>query len=193
MLRKILLSTIAVASFGSSAAALADDDRSSYRRQIRDFFDCAYTRPVRFPGTIVDAAIATPELSILTHAVIDAGLAETLSGPGPFTVYAPLNSAFEAVPSSILGAIVGDVDLLTAVLTYHVVGGANFRTDPRRVFSRPAEVTTVQGQTLFFNRNSDGTRINQSNLVTCQPVRTTNGVVYLINSVLLPQFFPTED
>ncbi len=189
---RTLVTAVAMAAMSMPAFADDDDDddnRSSRAEQIREFFRCAYTRPVHFDGTIVDAAIATPDLSILTQAVVDAGLAETLSGEGPFTVYAPLNSAFLNIPADVLGAITGDVNILAAVLTYHVAEGAGWRNDPRRVFNnRIAQIRTVQGQQLFFSRDRDGTEINQSNLVTCQPVRTDNGVVYLIDSVLLPQF-----
>lgn len=151
-----------------------------------DYFACATTPPVKVEGTIVDAAVATPALSTLVGAVVGAGLVDTLNSPGPFTVFAPTNDAFANIPASILTPIVGDVDLLTAVLTYHVVAGANRHIDPRWVYRRAVEVETVQGQTLFFNRNG-GPQVNQSN-VSCQPVHTSNGVVYVIDSVLLPQF-----
>lgn len=123
---------------------------------------------------------------MLADAVVAAGLASTLSGPGPFTVYAPTNAAFQKIPPAVLSAITSDTSLLTAVLTYHVTPGKGRDLDPRLVFSTPKEVPSVQGQTVFFSR-STGPQVNQSN-VACQPVRTTNGVVWLIDSVLLPQF-----
>jgi uncharacterized surface protein with fasciclin (FAS1) repeats len=83
----------------------------------------------------------------------------------------------------VLGAIGGDLDVLTAVLTYHVVPGA---ADPRAL--RTGEVTTLQGQTLFtgFERGT-GATVNQS-VADCTAVHTTNGTVWVIDSVLLPQF-----
>jgi uncharacterized surface protein with fasciclin (FAS1) repeats len=181
-----------------AAAVPAHADFKNWRdrqSQIRDFFECAYTPALHFDGTIVDAAIATDELSDLADAVIAAGLVETLSGEGPFTVYAPINSAFAAIPDSILNGVLsvtdeeGNLVGLQAVLTYHVALGAGFRNDPRRVFNtRISQIDTVLGQQLFFSRDREGTEINQSNLVSCQPVRTNNGVVYLIDSVFLPQF-----
>ena len=184
----------AMALAGISAPAVADDDRYDRRQQIRDYFRCAYTPAARFPGTIVEAALATPELEQLANAVVAAGLVDVLNSEGPFTVYAPINSAFENIPAGVLNGILSETDeagnlvVLQAILTYHVAAGKGWRNDPRRVFSRIAEVDTVQGQSLFFSRDREGTEINQSNLVSCQPVRTTNGIVYLIDSVMLPQF-----
>lgn len=194
-----LAATLAVAAISGPAMADDDDDRyekRSYRnQQIRDFFDCAFTPAARFHGTIVDAALATPELEQLANAVVAAGLVDVLNSEGHFTVYAPINSAFENIPESVLNGILGVTDDegnlvgLQAVLTYHVATGRRYKTDPRRVFNnRIAEIDTVQGQSLFFSRDREGTEINQSNLVSCQPVRTNNGIVYLIDSVMLPQF-----
>ena len=166
-------------------AALADGGKWQ-PQQGREYFRCAATPAVHFEGTIVDAALATPDLKMLADAVVAAELASTLSGPGPFTVYAPTNAAFQRIPPAVLSAITADESLLTPVLTYHVTPGKGRNADPRLVFGTPKEVPTVQGQTVFFSR-STGPQVNQSN-VACQPVQTTNGVVWLIDSVLLPQF-----
>jgi len=156
------------------------------KRSYSQFRECLRTEPVRFHGTIVEAALATPELSTLAFAVQAAGLVEVLNSDGPFTVFAPLDDAFAAIPDAILSAIVADVDLLGAVLTYHVLAGDGRRNDPRRTFFA-REKGTVFGQSVFFNRSSDGPQVNQSN-VNCQAVKTDNGTVWLIDSVLLPQF-----
>lgn len=199
-MKKLSLALVAATALTVTASpSFADDgydtlSRSDYRQQIRSFFACAFTPPAHFPGTIVEAALATPALSELANAVVAAGLVDVLNSEGPFTVYAPINDAFAAIPESVLNGILGVTDAdgnlvgLQAVLTYHVAAGAGFRNDPRRVFNRIAQVNTVQGQSLFFSRDREGTEINQSNLVDCQPVRTTNGIVYLIDSVMLPQF-----
>lgn len=173
---------LAAALVAAAPAALADGGKGQ-PQQSREYFRCASTPAVKFPGTIVDAALATPDLKALADAVVAANLAGVLSGPGPFTVYAPTNAAFAKIPPSVLSAITSDVSLLTAVLTYHVTPG---KADPRFVFNTPKEAPTVQGQTVFFSRDK-GPQVNQSN-VACQAVRTTNGVVWLIDSVLLPQF-----
>ncbi len=148
-----------------------------------DFADCRRTKAVNFEGTIVDAAVATPALSTLTSLVVAAGLAEALSAPGDLTVYAPTNDAFGKIPAPVLGAIGGDLAVLTAVLTYHVVPG---KADPRG--ARKTEVTTLQGQSLLIGyEKGTGASVNQST-ADCTAVRTTNGTVWIVDSVLLPQF-----
>jgi uncharacterized surface protein with fasciclin (FAS1) repeats len=147
------------------------------------FGECRSKQAVNFNGTIVDAAIATPALSTLTSLVVAAGLADALSAPGNLTVFAPTNDAFGKIPGPVLGAIGGDVGVLTAVLTYHVVAGS---ADPRGL--RKKEVTTLQGQTLFIGfEQGNGAAVNQS-IADCTAVHTTNGTVWIIDSVMLPQF-----
>ena len=148
------------------------------------FAQCRHAPVVQFPGTIVDAAVATPALSALTQLVVAAGLAGPLSAPGNLTVFAPTNDAFAKIPAGVLGAIGGDPAVLTAVLTYHVVAGP---ADPRGAVKR--EVTTLQGQTLNigYSRSGGGGGVNQS-VAGCTAVKSTNGTVWVIDSVLLPQF-----
>jgi uncharacterized surface protein with fasciclin (FAS1) repeats len=148
------------------------------------FAQCRSTAAVDFPGTIVDAAVATPALSTLTGLVVAAGLADALAAPGDLTVFAPTDAAFAAIPPAVLAAIGGDTAVLTAVLTYHVVPG---RVDPRKPNTRKLE--TLQGQTLFAGWDRDGRApmINQSK-ADCTAVRTSNGTVWIVDSVLLPQF-----
>ncbi|MDH3671679.1 MAG: fasciclin domain-containing protein [Gammaproteobacteria bacterium] len=112
-------------------------------------------------------------------------LVAALSGPGRFTIYAPTNDAFAKLPEGLVGFLKApaNVDVLRTVLLYHV--SSNIR-DPRLTF-RPREVKTLQGQTVFYNRDGKTLQINQSN-ADCQIVRTSNGKIVIIDSVLLPQF-----
>jgi uncharacterized surface protein with fasciclin (FAS1) repeats len=87
----------------------------------------------------------------------------------------------------VLASIASDASLLTAVLTYHVVPGHGRLFDARQAFGAPRELATVQGQTVFLNRNRNTPQVNQSN-VSCRPVKTNNGTVYIVDSALLPQF-----
>ncbi len=161
---------------GLATAALAAQATPS-------FAECRKTQAVDFAGTIVDSAIATPALSTLTSLVVAAGLAEALSAPGNLTVFAPTNDAFGKIPGPVLGAIGGDLGVLTAVLTYHVVPG---KADPRG--ARKGEVTTLQGQSLLVGyEKGTGATVNQST-ADCTAVRTSNGTVWIVDSVLLPQF-----
>ncbi len=144
---------------------------------------CLRTEPVQFQGTIVDAAVATPAFSTLVKVLTAANLVSALQGPGPFTVFAPTDEAFGKIPGPLLQSIVADPTVLTAVLTYHVVPDS---VGPRRT-TRVKEVDTLQGQSVFFSVDEEGPRVNQSN-IACQAVRTTNGTIFVIDSVLLPQF-----
>lgn len=170
---KIIVGAAAVAAVTFGSAANANTTLA----------ECLSTPLVKFDGTVVDAALATPELSTLVDAVVAAGLVDALNDAENITVYAPTNDAFAAIPGDILNAVVADVDILTAVLTYHV---SPDRTDPRRYVTtlrRP----TLQGQHVFYNRSGQEAQVNNS-AVNCQGVSTSNGVVWLIDSVLMPQF-----
>ncbi len=150
---------------------------------LANYLQCRNAPVTNFPGTIVDAAIATPELSTLVSLVVAADLVGPLSGKGPLTVFAPTNEAFAKVPTPLLGLIGGNKDLLTTVLTYHVTPGT---VDPRRHLL-PTQVKTLQGQSVFVGFDAEGASVNQS-VAACKGVKTTNGTVWIINSVLLPQF-----
>jgi uncharacterized surface protein with fasciclin (FAS1) repeats len=143
---------------------------------------------VLLPGdkTIVDAAITTPSLSILVEAVVAANLANTLSGPGPFTVFAPTDTAFAALLAELgisKAALLADTALLTKVLTYHVV--------PARVLKAEvpigAAITSVQGETFSVDTTLAITdkRNRKANIIATD-VMTSNGVVHLIDKVILP-------
>ena len=134
-----------------------------------------------FPGNVVDAALATPSLSILASAVVDAGLDGALSTTENITVYAPTDEAFQSLPVDILGAIVGDIDLLTSVLTYHVTPSRN---DPRR-YVEGFRRKTLQGQYVFYSRYDQTPRVNNAG-ISCQGVRASNGLIWIIDSVLFP-------
>lgn len=149
--------------------------------QAASFSGCVSTGMVHFDGSIVDAAVATPELSTLVDAVVAAGLADTLDTAEGITVYAPTNDAFAALPAGVLDAVVTDAELLTTVLTYHV---SPDKEDPRRWIS-PKKADTLAGPSVFFHRQGGEARVNNA-AVACQGVRTDNGTVWVIDSVLLP-------
>jgi len=135
---------------------------------------------------IVQTAQATPSLSILVEAVTAAGLVDTLKGPGPFTVFAPTNAAFAALLAE-LGvskvALLADTALLTRVLTYHVL--------PARVLKAEIPVNTpiatVQGQTILINSSLQIIdQRGRSSGIVATDIFNTNGVVHVIDRVLLP-------
>jgi uncharacterized surface protein with fasciclin (FAS1) repeats len=165
------------------AASTAASTASAASVSLHAYAQCRNAPLSNFPGTIVEAAVATPELSTLVSLVQAANLVGPLSGKGPLTVFAPTNAAFGKVPAPLLDLLGGNPDLLTSVLTYHVAPGT---VDPRRNLI-PMQVKTLQGQTLYVGFDADGASVNQS-VAACKGVKTTNGTVWIINSVLLPQF-----
>lgn len=134
-------------------------------------------------SSIVDLAVATPQLSTLVTAVQAAGLVDVLAGKGNFTVFAPTNDAFAALPAGTLDALLADTDALTKVLTYHV--SADYYPASSLLGQR-GRVPTVQGQFLHVNARGSGVHINGSTAVTTADVMASNGVVHIINKVLLP-------
>jgi phosphate transport system substrate-binding protein len=130
--------------------------------------------------TIVDIAAGNPDFSTLVSLVQAAGLAETLAGEGPFTVFAPTNDAFAAVPQPILDYLASDVDALTRVLTYHVVPGTVMAADVAA-----GEVASVEGSPITVSVSDMGVMVDQAS-VTATDIVASNGVIHVIDSVILP-------
>lgn len=131
--------------------------------------------------TIVDIAVENDDFSTLVTAVSAAGLVDVLSGEGPFTVFAPTNDAFAALPEGALDAVLADTDLLTAVLTYHVVAGDVRAADVVEL----SKAQTVQGEWLAVSTD-DGVQVDQANVIATDIV-AENGVIHVIDAVLLPK------
>jgi transforming growth factor-beta-induced protein len=143
----------------------------------------AFTQVKRVDGTIVDVAAGNPAFSTLVTALQAADLVATLQGPGPFTVFAPTNDAFAKIPAGVLNFLLADPDALADVLLYHVVPDAK---DLRFQFS-PRDLRTAQKQDVYVDRERETLQINNA-LVSGHVIRTDNGVIYVIDSVLLPQY-----
>jgi uncharacterized surface protein with fasciclin (FAS1) repeats len=129
---------------------------------------------------IVGTALTAGPFTELAGLVVDAGLVDTLRGPGPFTVFAPTNAAFAKLPIATLHAVQDDPKLLATILTYHVVPGALKLAD-----LKPGKLTTVAGIDLDVTRDGDTVLINGSPIVAGD-VMATNGVVHVLGDVLLP-------
>jgi len=132
-------------------------------------------------GTIVDVASSNPDFSTLVAAVAAADLVETLSGTGPFTVFAPTNDAFAALPAGVLDALLlpENKAVLAQILTYHVVAGKVMAADVT-----DGDVATVEGQTVALSTMS-GVTVNGANVIAAD-VETSNGVIHGIDRVILP-------
>jgi hypothetical protein len=131
--------------------------------------------------TVVDIIVNSPVHNTLEAAVIAAGLVETLSGDGPFTVFAPTDAAFEALPAGTVAALLNDIPALTNILTYHVVGAEAFSSD----LTDGQMVMTLQGSDVEVTINNDGVFINDAQVIVAD-IEADNGVVHVINAVLVP-------
>lgn len=132
-------------------------------------------------GTIVDIAASTDGFSTLVAAVQAADLVDTLNGPGPFTVFAPTDDAFAALPAGLVDALLlpENKDVLVKILTYHAVPGAVMAADVT-----DGEVATVEGQNVTFS-TADGVKINDANIIQTDIV-ADNGVIHVIDAVIVP-------
>ena len=129
------------------------------------------------------AASANPVLSTLVAAVTEAGLVDTLNGPGPFTIFAPTNDAFAKIPEADLNAVLADKDLLTKILTLHVVAGERLSAAD---LSSKSSVTTVEGSDISLAMDGDTLKVNGQASVGCADVSTANATVHIIDTVLMP-------
>ena len=141
------------------------------------FVGCA-TTPT--PATIADAAARTPQLSTLTKLLADAGLTDTLRGVGPFTVFAPSDEAFKAVPAKTMAELAANKELLKSVLTYHVLAGKISSADAKN-----GNVKTLQGANVAVGKAGSFVTVEEA-VVTEADVAATNGVIHVIDKVLMP-------
>ena len=130
---------------------------------------------------IVDTAVSAGTFNTLATALKAAGLVDTLKGPGPFTVFAPTDAAFAKVPKAQLDALLADKAKLAAVLTYHVVPGKVLAKDVT-----PGAVKTVQGQSLMVKASGGKVMVDDAT-VTATDVMADNGVIHVIDTVVLPK------
>jgi uncharacterized surface protein with fasciclin (FAS1) repeats len=131
--------------------------------------------------TIVDIAVQAGSFKTLVQAVQAAGLVETLSGEGPFTVFAPTDEAFAQIPQETLQAVLADKEKLTAILTYHVVPGKLMAAD----VVRSTQLQTVQGQSITVSTEG-GVRVDDANVVQTD-IEADNGVIHVIDKVIMPK------
>ena len=156
MFRRTLTTTALVAGLTAGSAALAND--------------------------IVDVAVGAGSFNTLVAAVTAAGLVDTLKGPGPFTVFAPTDAAFAALPAGTVEGLLNDIPTLTGILTYHVVAAKAMSGDLAMGCN---EVPTVNGANITICRSESGVTVNGANVVT-PDVEASNGVIHVIDAVILP-------
>jgi transforming growth factor-beta-induced protein len=154
------------APFGPACSAVPADGEGSFAGMTDD--------------PAATAASNNPLLSTLVTAVTAAGLVDTLNSDGPFTIFAPTNDAFAAIPPADLEAVLADTELLTSILTYHVIAGESLDA---AALGEMGSAATVNGGTLEFS--ADGTQVNGVD-VLCSNVVTANATVHIIGEVLMP-------
>lgn len=178
MNRKAIALLLAIPALGLGVAACSDDGDSNSNGNMG-----GVTQTPTDAANIVDVAADTPDLSTLVEAVTAADLAETLQGEGPFTVFAPTNEAFDALPAGELDRLLepANQDELANILKYHVVEGEVMSTD----LTNGQKAKTLEGGTLTVTINGKTVKINDATVATAD-VPASNGVVHVIDKVLLP-------
>jgi uncharacterized surface protein with fasciclin (FAS1) repeats len=131
---------------------------------------------------IVDTAVAAGQFTTLVRAVQAAGLIDTLKGPGPFTVFAPNDAAFAKLPAGTLDQLLANPAQLRSVLTYHVVPGRVMANQVTNGMS----ANSVQGAALSFQVGGGSVRVNNSATVAQADVMASNGVIHVVDTVLMP-------
>jgi uncharacterized surface protein with fasciclin (FAS1) repeats len=165
-------------------AACGDDDDSTTTEAVTTEAPSSEAPSTDAPaevGDIVAVASGAGSFSTLVAAVQAAGLVETLQGEGPFTVFAPTDDAFAALPAGVLDKLLlpENQDVLVKILTYHVVAGKVMAADVTA-----GDVATVEGQTIALATDG-GVTVNGANVVTAD-VEASNGVIHVIDAVILP-------
>lgn len=145
----------------------------------------AFAMPLKAQAAdIVDTAVAAGSFDTLVAAVQAAGLVDTLKGEGPFTVFAPTDEAFAALPEGTVETLLKpeNKDQLVAILTYHVVPAKVMSGD---IAGKRAKVLTVQGDRLSVNAKN-GVKVNDAKVVQAD-IEASNGVIHVVDAVILPE------
>ena len=132
---------------------------------------------------IIDTAVAAGTFNTLAAAVTAAGLVDTLKSAGPFTVFAPTDEAFAKLPAGTVKDLLADIPKLTAILTYHVVAGKVMATDVVALNGKSAK--TVNGADVAITTDG-GVKLNGTSNVIKTDIECTNGVIHVIDTVILP-------
>jgi uncharacterized surface protein with fasciclin (FAS1) repeats len=179
------LAGIAVAALLLTGCAPAEDNTPSTEATEEAQVDQTPTEDTTTEetlGNIVEVAVGAGTFNTLAAALTAADLVATLEGEGPFTVFAPTDDAFAALPEGLLAALLlpENKAVLQSILTYHVVSGEVFAADVTT-----GDVTTVEGSTFMID-TSEGVVINGVANVTATDIRASNGVIHVIDAVIVP-------
>lgn len=174
-MKKVLVPGILVAMLALTGCTAAESDSATDQAVEQEAM-------VETPGNIVEVAAEAGDFNTLVAAIEAAGLVETLEGDGPFTVFAPTDAAFEALPAGLLDALLLEEnrDVLVQILTYHVISGEVFAADVAA-----GDVTSVEGSPITIT-TADGVVLNGTANVITTDVLASNGVIHAIDAVILP-------
>ena len=175
------LGAICLATAGVAVAGCGGNDDSSSEGAAATAPAAATTMEETMKENIVETAVAAGEFKTLTSLVEEAGLAETLSGQGPFTVFAPTDEAFAKVPQKTLDSLAADPEALKAVLLYHVVDGEARASDVAELSS----AETLNGGSVALETTEGSVKVNGAKVVQAD-VTASNGVIHVIDEVLIP-------
>lgn len=182
--RLTALAGIAVAAVLLTGCAPAEEGTPSQATEeaTTEETEAEETTTEETPGNIVEVAVGAGTFTTLAAALGAADLVATLEGEGPFTVFAPTDEAFAALPEGLLEALLlpENKAVLQSILTYHVVAGEVFAADVTT-----GDVTTVEGSTFMVD-TSEGVVINGVANVTATDIVASNGVIHVIDAVILP-------
>jgi uncharacterized surface protein with fasciclin (FAS1) repeats len=159
--------------------ASKDDKKADDTKQTAQTTKTEEAAPTQ---NIVEIASGNPDFSTLVEFVKTAGLVDTLSSAGPFTVFAPTNEAFARLPADTVAALKADPAKLKEILTYHVVSGSVLAADVVKL----DKATTVQGKDVKIMVMDGKVMLNDSSTVTKTDIKASNGVIHVIDTVLLP-------
>ena len=175
MSRTLSIITLLLSTSLLALPALADSCGGSYGKEdIKASYGATNTQ------NIVETAVGAGSFTTLVSLLQSTGLDETLAGEGPFTVFAPTDEAFAKVPKETLASLQADPEKLKQVLTYHVVSGEVGSKDVVKL----SEAATVEGSKVMIDA-SEGVKINNAT-VTKADIATSNGVIHVIDTVLIP-------
>lgn len=135
---------------------------------------------------IVEVAMADPKFSMLVSLIQTAGLADTLSGPGPFTVFAPTNEAFAKIPADKLNALKNDPEKLKMVLLYHVLSMKVASSDARTMMAPTAEGSSASVKVKMKDGRASEVKVDKARVIQAD-IMASNGVIHVIDTVLMPK------
>jgi uncharacterized surface protein with fasciclin (FAS1) repeats len=191
-MRKQILSLLGLAIFSVSILSACNNESASQTEEttqapadIKADTAAVVAAPApEAPKDIVDLAMGSADHSTLVAALKAAGLVETLKGAGPFTVFAPTNAAFSALPAGTVDGLLQPAKKadLTKILTYHVVAGAVKAAD----LKDGQKIKTLQGKDLMVSVKDGKVKINGANVTTAD-LTGSNGVIHVIDAVLMPK------